>query len=331
MTGPFAKGAAAVLLLAAITGAQADDPSAPVREAYRLERESLDQHWTSGRKPPWRAPHRDKLFSKRFAELWATDERYSEATNDIGNIDADPFIAAQDHEADVLHDLVIDVVKQRSNRAEVRARFTNLGPVTVRFVVIRERGRWVIDDILNTEDGTVYSAAKALAQPYACSEAWKERCERSLSERPAVRGSERSVITVGDLLSGASFGLRSLTVERARTLGKVVREVVEKLPRDWSYGNGELHTVVLDGLELEFAVPRGRQSFLTSATITSPSWSLPGGIAVGVPFERVRRALGEGRREGNVVRYVGDEAPECAEFTVQHDTVVRVKLIPYTG
>lgn len=120
-------------------------------------------------------------------------------------------------------------------------------------------------------------------------------------------------------------------MERARTLGKVVREVVEKLPRDWNGGDGELHTVVLDGLELEFAVPRGRASFLTSATISKPSWSLPGGIGVGVPFERVRRALGEGRREGNVVRYVGGEPPEVAEFTVEHDAVVRVKLIPYTG
>jgi hypothetical protein len=170
---------AAAALAASSAGAAADDPSTPVREAYRVERESLGQHWTSGRKPPWRAPHRDKLFSKRFAELWATDERYSEATHELGNFDSDPFIAAQDYRDDVLHDLVIDIVKRKGNRAEVRARFTNFGPVTVRFVVIRERGRWVIDDILNTGDGTVYSVAKALAEPYVCSEAWKERCERA--------------------------------------------------------------------------------------------------------------------------------------------------------
>lgn len=178
MTGLSAKAAATVLLLAAVTAARADDPSAPVREAYRLERESLVKR---SAKPPWRAPHRDKLFSKRFAELWATDERYSETTHEIGNFDVDPLIVAQDHEADVLHDLVIDVVKREASRAEVRARFTNLGPTTVRFVVIRERGRWVVDDILNTNtvDGTVYSVSNALAQPYVCTEVWKERCERA--------------------------------------------------------------------------------------------------------------------------------------------------------
>lgn len=176
MPSPFAKGATTVLLLAAITAARADNPSAPVREAYRLERESLIHR---DAKPPWRAPHRDRLFSKRFADLWATDERYSEATHEIGNFDVDPFIAAQDNEDAVLHDLVIDVVKRETNRAEVRARFTNFGPITVRFVVIREKRRWVIDDILNTVDGIVASMSSALAQPYICSESWKERCERA--------------------------------------------------------------------------------------------------------------------------------------------------------
>jgi Protein of unknown function (DUF3828) len=149
---------------------------APVREAYRLEKESLEQNRPSERSPPWRAPHRDRLFSKRFAALWATDERYGAATRDMGNIDHDPFIAAQDHEDDVLRDLAIDVVERKGDSAEVRARFTNFGPVDVRFTVILEDGRWLIDDIHNRMEGAVYSVAEMLARPYWCTESWKERC-----------------------------------------------------------------------------------------------------------------------------------------------------------
>lgn len=61
---------------------------------------------------------------------------------------------------------------------------------------------------------------------------------------------------------------------------------------------------------------------------------LPDGLAVGVPFERVRRALGEGERNGNVVRYVGyhgDVAPEFAAFSVERGIVVRIRLTPYSG
>jgi len=179
MSLPVLARAVAVALAAIPAAAGADDPATPVREAYRLERESLKPNWNSGERPPWRAPHRDRLFSRRFARLWATDERYSEATQRLGNMDVDPLISGQDYEEDVLHDLVIDVVKQRRDRAEIRARFTNLRPITVRFVVVREEGRWVIDDILDTVDGTVYSVSRALAKPYVCSEAWRERCRRS--------------------------------------------------------------------------------------------------------------------------------------------------------
>lgn len=177
----IARAAAVILLLGELPAAAAalDDPATPVREAYRLEKESLAQRRTPELKPPWQAPHREKLFSKRFAGLWATDERYSAATHDMGNIEHDPFIAAQDHEADVLRDLVIDVVERNGNRAEVRARFTNLGLVDVRFTVILEDGRWVIDDIHNRMEGAAYSIAEMLARPYWCTENWKERCRSS--------------------------------------------------------------------------------------------------------------------------------------------------------
>lgn len=170
--------AVALVLAASPAMAAADDPAAPVREAYRLELESLGPHWGAAKAPPWRAPHRDKLFSRRLAELWATDERYSEATHGSGNVDFDPFISGQDYQEDVLDDLAIEVVEQKRDRAEVRARFTNPRPVTVRFVVVREDGRWVIDDILDTVGRRVYSVSRALARPYPCGDAWKERCRR---------------------------------------------------------------------------------------------------------------------------------------------------------
>ncbi len=179
MNRPRNLARALAVALAASPVAAADDPAGPVREAYRLERESLGPHFTSEREPPWRAPHRDRLFTRRFAELWATEERHAEVTREMGNIDLDPFISGQDYGEDVLHDLLIEVEERKPDRALVCARFTNLRRVTVRFVVVREDGRWVIDDILDTVDGAPYSVSRALARPYTCSDLWKERCRNS--------------------------------------------------------------------------------------------------------------------------------------------------------
>lgn len=169
-----------IVALAASSVARADDPSTPVREAYRVERESLAGRGPSKPGPPWTAPHRERLFSKRFAALWAREERYREATHEIGNTDHDPFIAAQDYSDDVLHDLDVAVVTRGPGGAVVRARFTNMRRlVIVRFSVLHEGGRWVIDDIVDTLDGVEYSTAEALSEPLWCTEGWNEPCRSS--------------------------------------------------------------------------------------------------------------------------------------------------------
>jgi hypothetical protein len=140
---------------------------------------------------------------------------------------------------------------------------------------------------------------------------------------------------VGDFVNNALPGLAKLTLERGRSLGKVVREEVKTHPSDWVPGEAvEMHTVVLDGLELQFASHRGRGSFLVSATFTKPSWKLRQDLGVGAPEARVLNALGRGgKRSGNLLTYFGDadDAPNLAEFTIEGGIVVKLKLIPYTG
>jgi len=158
--------------------ARADDPSAPVREAYRLDQAFLaeadrpeeERHAAV----PWEPPHRDRLFTKRLAALLETDARYSSVTDEVGALDGDPLLDAQDFDDDVFKGVTIDVVDRKDDRAEVRARFKLDGPREVRFVLLREQGRWAIDDIR----GPSGSLAELLSAPHDCAEGWNEPCRR---------------------------------------------------------------------------------------------------------------------------------------------------------
>jgi hypothetical protein len=158
--------------------ARADDASAPVREAYRLDqafvaeadRPDEQRHALA----PWEPPHRDRLFTKRLAALLETDARYSSVTGEDGALDGDPLLDAQDFEDDVFKGVRVDVLEQSGDRAEVRARFTLDGPREVLFTVVREQGRWAVDDIR----GPSGSLAALLSEPHECAEGWKEPCRK---------------------------------------------------------------------------------------------------------------------------------------------------------
>jgi hypothetical protein len=137
---------------------------------------------------------------------------------------------------------------------------------------------------------------------------------------------------VSEFVREALPGLSGLTIEQGRSLAKVVREEVKTYPSDWVAGESvEMHTVVLDGLELAFAVHSGRPSFLVSATFSKSSWKLLHGLGVGAPQARVLKVLG-GEAKGDYGMFMNAEgAPNAAEFFFASGVVVKVKLTPYTG
>jgi len=140
-------------------------------------------------------------------------------------------------------------------------------------------------------------------------------------------------LSVEAVLAGAPPGLLTLTLEQARQLPGFLREEVRAGPSDWRPGETAEHrTVVVPGLALRFVVHAGQRSFLASATYSRSSWVLPGGLAVGVPGDLVRRLLGPGDRDGNVLRYVSvSDAAGVVEIRLQSDLVAEITLIPYTG
>lgn len=162
---------AMMLLLAGALGcaspalAAEPTPDATVRKAYEITQRTLAGG--SGVEPPWRPPHRDLLFSKGLAALFARDDLYMEESGDIGHVEADPFLNGQDGELKDLH--VTPAGKASRGRARVIASFRSFGQkMAVRFLMVEEDGGWRIDDIVNRLDGKAYSIRAALSAPYDC-------------------------------------------------------------------------------------------------------------------------------------------------------------------
>lgn len=121
----------------------------------------------SGVEPPWRPPHRDQIFSKGLAALFARDELYMDESGGIGHVEADPFINGQDGEVKELR--VRSAGKASRGRARVIASFRSFGrKMAVRFLPVEQGGGWRIDDIVNRIDGKAYSIRAALSAPYDC-------------------------------------------------------------------------------------------------------------------------------------------------------------------
>ncbi len=153
-------------------------PDATVRDAYavtikQLATESDVKHRTE---PPFRPPHRQKLMSKRLNRLFARDEQFMKESGDEGNLGSDPFISGQDGGVEKLK---VTVGSQEGDKATVFADFVSLGEQTrVEFSMIRENGRWVIDDITNTMEGKPFKIGDLLSQPYECGSFMKKPCKR---------------------------------------------------------------------------------------------------------------------------------------------------------
>lgn len=96
-------------------------------------------------------PAEDGNFSVRLAALRAAAMAKSrELDEPVAGIDFDFRIDAQDHEPGTARSVRVDLIRAEGDRAEVRARFRNGGPQELRYTLVREGGRWVIDEVTYT-------------------------------------------------------------------------------------------------------------------------------------------------------------------------------------
>jgi hypothetical protein len=109
----------------------AGDPVALVRALYR---------GYEGGKPPLLEK---QPFSPRMRKLLAADKAY--AKGEVGRLDFDPIVNGQDWK---LADLSVTLVSQAGDKAEVEAKFSNLGDADdLRYDLVQSGGHWLIDEI----------------------------------------------------------------------------------------------------------------------------------------------------------------------------------------
>jgi hypothetical protein len=119
---------ALVLGLTGAAGAQSkDDPIATVRAFYAKDSIRASQ-----------------FYSKRLKALFAEEDR--KAGGEIGNLDFAFHVNAQDTEEGWAKTLRLALVSKPGGRAEVKATFKNFEPQDIRYDLVLENGRWLIDD-----------------------------------------------------------------------------------------------------------------------------------------------------------------------------------------
>ena len=91
------------------------------------------------------------LRSKRLNDLFEADAQ--EANGDIGRIDFDPFINAQDYDVSKVE---VSEPSYAAGKALVRVNVVNFGePDEFGILLVKEAGGWKIDDVWN--EGADYS------------------------------------------------------------------------------------------------------------------------------------------------------------------------------
>jgi hypothetical protein len=85
-----------------------------------------------------------EFYSSRLKRLFIEDVRRS--GGDMGNLTFAFHVNAQDTETGWEQTLKVELVKREKSRAEVRATFQNFRPQDIRYTLVREKGKWLIDD-----------------------------------------------------------------------------------------------------------------------------------------------------------------------------------------
>lgn len=113
-------------------------------------------------------PYRDGGFPEDPYELWSPEllERWAlmvarTPEDEVGAVDFDPMINAQDHDIGYV---TIGAPLVLENRAAVTARFNNFGvPQRMRFTLVRGEGGWRIEDIEALTPGQDWRLSEILA------------------------------------------------------------------------------------------------------------------------------------------------------------------------
>lgn len=111
----------------------------------------------------WRRWDQSQLLSSGLNALYARDAAESEARQEVGRIDFDPFVNGQDFD---VTDLTFGPAEVSGETAEVVVRFANFEtPQTVTLSLVAEAGRWKIDDAANDNADYPYRLRDILEAP----------------------------------------------------------------------------------------------------------------------------------------------------------------------
>ena len=140
-----------VLFALAPMSAQAETANGPVAAITAI--------YKAYQSAPSKGPDIGKVYS---AQLQALIDADAKATPDgeVGKIDWDVFVDGQDWE---ISELKIAVVSEDGDRAQVSASFVNLGePREMLFDLVREGGRWLVNDVQSLKPGGRWTMSKIL-------------------------------------------------------------------------------------------------------------------------------------------------------------------------
>ena len=124
-----------------------DDPLAPVTSIYKIYQEDTND------------PDLSDVYSRRLQSLIDEDEKNT-PKGEVGRLDWDVFVDGNDW---ALAKVKIELVSKSQTRARVRATFENYKePRDIAFDLVREDGRWVIDEVSSLRSGGRWTMSKIL-------------------------------------------------------------------------------------------------------------------------------------------------------------------------
>ncbi len=140
--------AASLLLAGAPASVDATGPVAFVRDIYR----AYEGARAKGQ-PMADRPARRRLFTPSLAKLIDDDYEPAERRGEVGILNFDPFVKAQDFEVDAV---AVRTEPTGPGRAPATVTYTNFGqPATTRLDLVQGRGGWRIDEIRWSQGGSL--------------------------------------------------------------------------------------------------------------------------------------------------------------------------------
>jgi hypothetical protein len=122
---------AGALPLAAQTAARPADPLATIRDLYRS---------SNARK--------SEPFSRRLNGLFnAAIKRSRELNEPVEGLDFEYTINGQDYDTDTYKSVRISLLSQDDAKAKAKVTFRNGGPQELRYDLVLEGGKWLIDEV----------------------------------------------------------------------------------------------------------------------------------------------------------------------------------------